>query len=123
MGYDRDNWSFNSSGARARLGCSSSEHVDHIVALKEAYDSGAAAWSSTRKAGFANDPANLWCLDASVNRSKLDGDLAEWAGGSCAQRKHIATVTQQVKSVPTGCRPVARNSARSPRRWPLSARR
>ena len=97
VGYDRDNWSFDSSGARARLGCSSSEHVDHIVALKEAYDSGAAAWSSTRKAEFANDPANLWCLDASVNLSKSDDDLAEWAGGSCAQRKHIATVTQQVK--------------------------
>ncbi len=97
VGYDRDNWSFDSSRARARLGCNSSEHVDHIVALKEAYDSGAAAWSSTRKAEFANDPANLWCLDASVNLSKSDGDLAEWAGGSCAQRKHIATVTQQVK--------------------------
>ena len=87
VGYDRDNWSFNSSGARARLGCSSSEHVDHIVALKEAYDSGAAAWSSTRKAEFANDSTNLWCLEASVNLSKSDGDLAEWAGGSCAQRK------------------------------------
>ena len=97
VGYDRDNWSFGSSGARARLGCSSSEHVDHIVALKEAYDSGAAAWSSTRKAEFANDSANLWCLAASVNLSKSDGDLAEWAGGSCAQRKRIATVTQQVK--------------------------
>ena len=97
VGYDRDNWSFDSSGARARLGCSSSEHVDHIVALKEAYDSGAAAWSSTRKAEFANDSTNLWCLDASVNLSKSDGDLAEWAGGSCAQRKRIATVTQQVK--------------------------
>ena len=97
VGYDRDNWSFDSSSARARLGCSSSEHVDHIVALKEAYDSGAAAWSSTRKAEFGNDPANLWCLDASVNLSKSDGDLAEWAGGSCAQRQHIATVTQQVK--------------------------
>ena len=97
VGYDRDNWSFGSSGARARLGCSSSEHVDHIVALKEAYDSGAAAWSNTRKAAFANDSANLWCLAASVNLSKSDGDLAEWAGGSCAQRKRIATVTQQVK--------------------------
>ena len=97
VGYDRDNWSFDSSGARARLDCSSSEHVDHIVALKEAYDSGATAWSSTRKAEFANDSTNLWCLAASVNLSKSDGDLAEWAGGSCAQRKRIATVTQQVK--------------------------
>ena len=96
--YDRDNWDFDSSAARARLGCSSSEHVDHIVALKEAYDSGASSWSNTRKSTFANDPQNQWCLDASLNASKSDRDLAEWSGGSCEQRKHIATVTIAVKA-------------------------
>ena len=65
--------------------------------MKEAYDSGAASWSSTRKAQFANDPLNQWCLAAGVNVSKSDGDLAEWRGGSCGQRKYIATVTLQVK--------------------------
>ena len=96
-GYDRDNWDYDSRSARARLGCNSSEHVDHIVALKEAYDSGAASWSGSRKAQFANDPLNQWCLAAGVNISKSDGDLAEWRGGSCGQRKYIATVTLQVK--------------------------
>ena len=97
-GYDRDNWSFYSSSARAALICDSSEHVDHIVALKEAYDSGAATWTNTRKSQFANDRENLWCLDASVNRSKSDHDLAEWSGGTCEQRKHIATVTRTIKA-------------------------
>lgn len=96
-GYDRDNWSFNSSSARRELACSSSEHVDHVVALKEAYDSGAASWPNRRKAVFANDRENLWCLDAGVNISKSDHDLAEWSGGTCSQRKYIAQVTVTVK--------------------------
>ena len=96
--YDRDNWSFNSSSARATLMCDSTEHVDHIVALKEAYDSGAANWTNARKRQFANDLTNLWCLNASVNISKSDHDLAEWSGGTCDQRRHIATVTVRVKS-------------------------
>ena len=97
-GYDRDNWDYDSSAARERLGCSSSEHVDHIVALKEAYDSGASTWTGAEKRQFANDSFNLWCLDASTNISKSDHDLAEWSGGSCAQRKHIASVTIAVKA-------------------------
>lgn len=97
-GYDRDNWSYDSSAARARLGCTRDEHVDHIVALKEAYDSSGSSWSSQRKREFANDPLNQWCLVASVNVSKSDRDLAEWSGGSCEQRKFIAQRTQQMKA-------------------------
>ena len=96
-GYDRDNWSFNSSSARSALACDSSEHVDHIVALKEAYDSGASTWTNARKRQFANDRDNLWCLEASTNLSKSDHDLAEWSGGTCEQRRHIANVTIVVK--------------------------
>lgn len=97
-GYDRDNWSYNSDSARNALGCDSSEHVDHVVALKEAYDSGASRWSNARKSTFANDRANQWCLDAGVNISKSDHDLAEWSGGTCQQRKQIATVTVAIKT-------------------------
>ena len=67
------------------------------MALKEAYDSGASVWSSARKSQFANDPLNQWCLIAGLNMSKSDGDLAEWRGGSCGQRKYIAQVTVRVK--------------------------
>ena len=97
-GYDRDNWSYRSSSARSALGCNASEHVDHIVALKEAYDSGAHRWTNNRKATFANDCANMWCLEAGLSISKSDHDLAEWRGGSCEQRKHIATVTVAIKT-------------------------
>ena len=97
-GYDRDNWDYDASAARARLGCSSNEHVDHIVDPKEAYDSGASAWTMNRKSQFANDPVNQWCLDAGTNLSKSDHDLAEWSGGTCEQRQFIASQTQIVKS-------------------------
>lgn len=97
-GYDRDNWSYNSSSARKRLGCDSTEHVDHVVALKEAYDSGASNWSSSKKKQFANDSANQMCLNAKTNMSKSDGDLAEWDGGSCSLRKRIAEITVEVKN-------------------------
>ena len=96
--YDRDNWDYDSGAARQRLGCSDTEHVDHIVALKEAYDSGASNWTAARKSEFANDPINQWCLDASLNSSKSDHDLAKWDGGSCSQRRTIARRTQVVKT-------------------------
>lgn len=96
--YDRDNWNFNSRAARKRLSCTEDEDVDHVVSLKEAFDSGASAWPSALKKQFANDPSNQWCLNARMNRSKSDGDLAEWNGGSCDLRKRIATSTKILKA-------------------------
>lgn len=96
--YNRDSWDYDSSTARERLRCAENEHVDHIVALKEAFDSGASNWTSERKEKFANDPLNQMCLDASLNMSKSDGDLAEWDGGSCSVRKQIAKKTIKVKN-------------------------
>ena len=55
-------------------------------------------WSAARKRQFANDPLNQWCLETGTNISKSDRDLAEWSGGTCAQRKHIASVTIAVKA-------------------------
>ena len=36
----------------------SSIHIDHIVSLKDAHDSGASSWSTYKKRTFANDKAN-----------------------------------------------------------------
>lgn len=55
--------------------------IDHIVALKEAWDSGAYAWDSDRRRAFANDldlPQALIAVSASSNRSKSDKDPADW---------------------------------------------
>lgn len=55
--------------------------IDHVVALKEAWVSGAAAWSDARREAFANDLDAAYALiavSASTNRSKSDQDPAEW---------------------------------------------
>lgn len=55
--------------------------VDHVVALREAWRSGAATWDPPRRAAFANDldePRTLIAVSASSNRSKGDRDPSEW---------------------------------------------
>lgn len=52
--------------------------IDHVVALGNAWVSGAARWSPSRRLMFANDPLNLLAVDASANRQKGDGDAATW---------------------------------------------
>ncbi|MEZ5350314.1 MAG: HNH endonuclease family protein [Microthrixaceae bacterium] len=54
--------------------------VDHLVALSEAWDSGAAAWDDARREAFANDldSGQLVAVTAATNRSKSDRDPAEW---------------------------------------------
>lgn len=55
--------------------------VDHVVALKEAWDSGAHAWTADRRRAFANDlthPDSLVAVSASSNRSKSDKDPSQW---------------------------------------------
>ena len=55
--------------------------IDHLIPLKEAWDSGAHSWSASQRRAFANDLANsqaLIAVTASSNRSKSDRDPADW---------------------------------------------
>ena len=55
--------------------------IDHVVALAEAWDSGASAWTPERRRDFANDLGEPWPLiavSASSNQSKSDSDPADW---------------------------------------------
>jgi DNA uptake protein ComE-like DNA-binding protein len=52
--------------------------VDHVVALSEAWDSGASEWTTAQRRIFANDQLNLLAVTASSNRSKGDRDAGEW---------------------------------------------
>lgn len=54
--------------------------IDHMVALKEGWRSGAAAWTTEERQAFANDlgSSQLWAVSASSNRSKGDSDPADW---------------------------------------------
>lgn len=60
---------------------SSELDIDHVVALAEAWDSGARRWTSGTRRRFANDLGDrrsLVAVTASTNRSKSDRDPAEW---------------------------------------------
>ena len=61
--------------------------IDHIVSLKEAWQSGADEWSASDKDTFADDVLNLTAVTASSNRSKGAKDATEWlppeASGKC----------------------------------------
>jgi hypothetical protein len=55
--------------------------VDHVVALKEAWDSGANDWDTPRRGAFANDlddPHSLIAVSSSSNQAKGAADPSNW---------------------------------------------
>jgi hypothetical protein len=71
--------------------------VDHLVALAEAWDSGAKRWTADTRRRFANDLGDgrsLVAVSASSNRSKSDQDPAEWLPryGKCRYLRHWVAV-------------------------------
>ena len=52
--------------------------IDHVVALSDAWQKGAAQWDASRRLAFANDPLNLLAVDGPTNLRKSDGDAATW---------------------------------------------
>jgi hypothetical protein len=52
--------------------------IDHVVTLKDAFDSGGFMWPKEKRVQFANDPENLLAVSASENRSKGSKGPDEW---------------------------------------------
>ena len=52
--------------------------IDHVVALSNAWQTGAAYFDKSKREEIANDPLNLLAVDSSLNRQKGDGDAATW---------------------------------------------
>jgi hypothetical protein len=68
--YDRETWTQ-----------ASDVDIDHLVPLKEAWDSGAGRWDADTRERYANDLGDARTLVAvtdNVNQSKGDRDVAEW---------------------------------------------
>lgn len=59
----------NSSGA---------VQIDHVVALSNAWQTGAQQLSSKQRVSLANDPLELLAVDGPANQQKGDGDAATW---------------------------------------------
>ena len=74
--------------------------IDHFIPLKEAWDSGAYAWSSEKRKEFANDlgfGGSLIAVTASSNRSKSDRDPADWLPTNTGYRCRYITNWVKVK--------------------------
>lgn len=61
--------------------------IDHIYALRDAWDDGAAEWSPERRAEFANDPFNLIATAGRVNASKGAEGPATWSADVRAEAR------------------------------------
>lgn len=96
--------------------------IDHMVPLKEAWESGAFEWDETTREAYANDMSysnSLIAVSASSNRSKSDRDPASWLPSAtemrCEYVVHWITVKTRwklgvdaaeksaIQSVLTGC--------------------
>lgn len=85
--------------------------IDHMVALGNAYASGAGNLPLEARKALANDPVNLLAVDAPANRAKGDKNAAEWLPPNesfrCAyvvkqitvKEKYGLSVTQEEKTV------------------------
>jgi Protein of unknown function (DUF3761)/Protein of unknown function (DUF1524) len=69
---------YTGTSIRFVYGGASEVDIDHLVALSDAWQKGAATWPAGKRLALANDPLNLLAVDSSTNRSKGDGDAATW---------------------------------------------
>ena len=57
---------------------SSAIQIDHVVALSDAWQTGAQQLDTVRRTTLANDPLNLLAVDGPLNTQKSDSDAASW---------------------------------------------
>jgi len=57
---------------------SSDVQIDHVVALSDAWQTGAQALTKTQRVQLANDPLELLAVQGDANQQKSDGDAATW---------------------------------------------
>ena len=72
--------------------------IDHIVALSEAWDSGASEWNAYDRDIFADYRLNLVAVSSSSNRSKGGRDAGEWLPPDPLGKCFLAIRVIQVKS-------------------------
>ena len=52
--------------------------IDHVVALQNAWVTGAFKWTEEKRTALATDPLNLMAVDGPTNSAKGAGDTATW---------------------------------------------
>lgn len=72
--------------------------VDHLVALAEAWDSGASTWGPDRLNEFGGATGNLWLMTGALNGAKSDADPVEWLPPAEGARCWFASTWVEVKA-------------------------
>ncbi|NEG95248.1 DUF1524 domain-containing protein [Bifidobacterium sp. SMB2] len=60
--------------------------IDHVVALNNAWKSGADQWNTKKRYEFSNAPYNLLAVDGPANEDKGDADASVWLPPNTAYR-------------------------------------
>lgn len=79
-------------------GSSAEVQIDHMVALSDAWQTGAQQWDELKRRNFANDPRNLQATIGWVNQEKGDGDAATWLPPNTGYRCEFVTRIVDVKA-------------------------
>lgn len=74
-GYDRNDFNYRSYKPNTAIGFYTGKtcdfiNIDHVVSLKDAYESGASSWTDSERETFANDRRNHVPSCGRVNSSK-----------------------------------------------------
>ncbi|WP_307812255.1 HNH endonuclease family protein [Lacisediminihabitans changchengi] len=72
--------------------------IDHVVALGDAWQTGAQQLTQAQRISLANDPLNLLAVDAHSNLQKSDGDAATWLPAKKSFRCDYVTRQVSVKA-------------------------
>lgn len=76
---------------------STAVQIDHVVALSDAWQTGAQKLTARQRVDLANDPLNLLAADGPTNMSKGDGDAATWLPPNKAFRCRYVSLQIAVK--------------------------
>ncbi|WP_210767134.1 HNH endonuclease family protein [Flavimobilis rhizosphaerae] len=72
--------------------------IDHVVALADAWRTGAWAWDDAQRARLANDPANLLAVDGPTNEDKGAQDPSTWLPPYAPFRCQYAVLRVRVRA-------------------------
>jgi hypothetical protein len=76
-----------------------SVQIDHVVALEDAWQTGAQQLDLQTRQNFANDPRNLQATDGPTNQAKGDRDAATWLPDNKAYRCMYVARQVDVKAI------------------------
>ena len=71
--------------------------IDHVVALSNAWQTGAQQLSAEQRVALANDPLELLAVEGTANQVKSDGDAATWLPSNKAFRCEYVSRQIRVK--------------------------